>query len=106
MKVSGKTWLKFWNDKNYWRECTCDYEVIYADGKIWDCGKTEIETVKIESGLVFDKYYKNEIDLVSFFKSWEKKQKKVFIFVEVEKDKIQEFKAIIKNFNGAKVCAK
>lgn len=104
--VPGKAWIDFWNDSQYWGDKTCEDERIFADGKEWDCSITEAKIVRIESGLVFDDEYKGEQSLISFYKAWEKKQKKTVVCVEIEKNKLEELKSIIKQIKGAKICAK
>ena len=106
LTVSGPSWLKFWNDSKYWGDKACEDERIFADGKEWDCSITEAKIVRIESGLVFDDEYKGEQSLISFYKAWEKKQKKTIVCVEIEKNNLEELKSIIKQIKGAKICAK
>ena len=107
IKANGLEFKKFYNDHKYWPEgmfhesgeIAINDVIAPEDVELDMIDIKDTDIVKITEGIVFnDNTDYDSRDTQSFegyFKKWKKKQKHVYVVVEVSKEKLEEFKNTI-----------
>ncbi len=110
-KTNGLEFKKFYNDPEYWPkgmfhesgEITINDVIVPEDVELDMIDIKDTDIVKITEGIVFNDTDYDSRDAQSFegyFKKWKKKQKYVYVVVEVLKEKLEEFKNTLAGTHG------
>jgi hypothetical protein len=120
MKVSGKEWNEFYSDPEFWSKGYYhDDDLIYIDGQnVEEMEDYSLENVNnnsivdIQYGFVLKDPENPGTDLrpteictlQNYFKRWKRKQTKTKVVIEIDKDKLDELKKVVKSV-GAKILS-
>jgi hypothetical protein len=108
VKMTGVEWKRFYVDDAIWGDSGYhDDTVIIVNGVEIDASfdlSTDIkdtDTVEVQYGSYYrDRHDNIGSDIVELARDWMKSQLVTVLTVEVPKDKIEEFKALLANFGA------
>lgn len=113
IRTTGAQWLQFYNDDSIWGS-----EGFHEDLLIEVNGEPESETfddarvkpddeVRVVTGVLMDSALGDRVyDIVTVFRSWNKRQLVTTVLVEVNSDQVEKLKEAIKDVVTAKVVTK
>lgn len=100
MKTNGKEFKAFYNDQSYWPE---DAYVEEMNLKINGVEQSDVDTDKLldedQIRITYGSVVKGEriVSLTSFFKKWRKQQSVTSVVVEIDNDKLEAIKELLKD---------
>lgn len=105
IKTTGAEWLIFINDPKIWvGETFMDDTLIKINGvDDDDVDEKDIkpaDLVTIEAGVVFPDGKENCVSLIGTFRKWKKAQNTENFLVQIPKEKVNQFKALVKTLKG------
>lgn len=95
MKISGKEWNEFYNDKKYWPDygdIWHEDELVTINDNLVDEINYDLSTIKdtdlieVKYGVVYLGSYEKTISLLSYFKRWKKEQNNSIVMFTCKKE--------------------
>ena len=103
IKTNGLEFMKFYADEKFWPLGTFhEDEIVTVNGVQTPEGQDyeelnikDTDMITISDGIVYNDTTTGNNSFEGYFKKWKKKQKHVYVVVEVFKEKLEEFKNTI-----------